>query len=154
MSRTEIAAEPIRVAVTVAVAPDRAWEVFTSELDRWWPGRTHSIAAGEGAAPDRIVLEPGEGGEIYEIHGGSRRHWARIHTWEPPHRLGYTWRVNPEKPATEVAVTFTPVDAGTEVAVVHSGWEAYGDQAAEWRSSYAAPDGWIAVTAAYLAAFE
>ena len=98
--------------MTVAVSPERAWEVFTAQMADWWPLHTHSIAAFEGSVPERLVLEPGVGGEIYEETGGVRRHWARIDGWEPPHRLSYTWHVNPENPPTNVTVTFEPVDGG------------------------------------------
>src|SRR5262249_31079275 len=118
--------EPVRAAVTVAVHPERAWEVFTAGIADWWPVASHSVAAYADAVPEELVLEPYEGGEIYELFGGIKRHWARIHTWRPPRTLGYTWRVNPDNPPTEVVVTFTPVDEGTLVEVVHSGWEAYG----------------------------
>lgn len=144
--------EPIRATVTVAVAPERAWEVFTGEMAAWWPSSTHSVAADEGRRPDSIVVEPRAGGEIYELIGPVRRSWARIHTWEPPRRLGYTWHVNPENPDTEVVVTFDPVPEGTRVEVVHSGWEAYGANRDEKRSSY--DEGWPRVLDAFLQAFS
>ena len=146
------AVEPIRVAVTVAVTPERAWEVFTGELESWWPAATHSVGAGEGRRPDSIVVEPYEGGEIYELIGPVRRHWARIHTWQPPRLLGYTWHVNPERPATDVAVTFEAVADGTRVEVVHSGWEAYAAGRAEMRASYR--DGWPVVLERFEQAFS
>src|SRR5258708_27945720 len=101
----------------------------------WWPVRTHSIAAGEDKAPESLVIEPGVGGEIYEVFGGTRRHWARIHTWELPNRLGYTWHVNPDRPATDVVITFEAIDGGTRVEVVHSALDAYGDAAAGARAN-------------------
>ena len=65
-------------------------------------------------------------------HAGNRRTGSR-----------YTWHVNPENPPTDVAVTFEPVDGGTRVEVVHSGWEAYAAGRAEMRASYR--DGWPVV---------
>ena len=50
MSSTETIA-PIKTAVTVAVSPERAWEVFTAQMADWWPLHTHSIAAFEGSVP-------------------------------------------------------------------------------------------------------
>ena len=144
--------EPVRAAVTVAVQPERAWEVFTTGIADWWPVASHSVAAGEDEVPERLVLEPGAGGEIYELFGGVKRHWARIHTWHPPRTLGYTWRVNPDNPPSEVVVTFTPVEDGTRVEVVHSGWEAYGANRDELRASYGGEDGWARVLEAFAAA--
>ena len=143
--------EPVRAAVTVAVQPERAWEVFTTGIADWWPVASHSVAAGEDEVPERLVLEPGEGGEIYELFGGVKRHWARIHTWQPPHTLGYTWRVNPENPPSDVVVSFTQVEGGTHVEVVHSGWEAYGANRDELRASYGGEGGWPRVLAAFAA---
>jgi uncharacterized protein YndB with AHSA1/START domain len=150
---TSVTIEPIRAAVTISVDPDRAWEVFTAGMADWWPLASHSVAAGEGRVPERLVLEPCEGGEIYEVFAGVKRHWARIHTWQPPRTLGYTWAVNPENPPTEVVVTFTPVGDGTRVEVVHSGWEAYGENRDALRASYAGEEGWARVLGAFAAVF-
>jgi len=149
---TSTTTEPIRAAVTVAVDPERAWEIFTADFATWWPVATHSVAAGEDVVPERIVLEPREGGEIYELFGGMKRHWGRIHTWRPPSTLAYTWAVNPENPPTEVVVTFTPDGDGTRVEVVHSGWEAYGANRDRLRTSYGGEGGWASVLAAFAAA--
>jgi hypothetical protein len=79
--------EPVRVQVTVAVEPERAWEVFVDDLAAWWPVDTHSVAAGDGGVSDRLVVVTGPGGEIFEQTGSVRRHWARFEAWEPPRRL-------------------------------------------------------------------
>jgi uncharacterized protein YndB with AHSA1/START domain len=146
-----LAIEPVRTAVTVAGDSEHAWNVFTRGFASWWPVATHSVAASEDGVPERLVLEPREGGEIYELVGGVKRHWARIHTWKPPNTLGYTWHVNPDNPPTEVVVTFTPVENGTRVEVVHSGWEAYGANRDELRTSYGSEGGWQRVLAAFAA---
>ena len=151
---TPVTIEPVRAAVNVAVSPERAWEVFTAGIADWWPVATHSVAAFEDDVPERLVLEPHEGGEIYELFGGVKRHWARIHTWQPPRTLGYTWRVNPDNPPSDVVVTFTPVDGGTRVEVVHSGWEAYGENRDQLRASYGGEGGWARVLAAFSEAVE
>ncbi len=148
---TSATIEPVRAAVTVAAAPERAWEVFTGDFARWWPTASHSIAAGEEQVPDQLVFEPREGGEIYEVFGGLKRPWARIHTWQPPRTLGFTWVVNPENPPTEMVVTFTPVEAGTRVDLVHSGWEAYGANRDALRSGYGGEGGWPRVLAGFVA---
>lgn len=45
---------------------------------------------------------------------------------DPPHRLAYTycWETIPGAPETRVAVELTAADGGTEVRLVHSGFEA------------------------------
>jgi uncharacterized protein YndB with AHSA1/START domain len=137
--------EPVKVAVFVNVTAERAWQVFTEDATSWWPLHSHSVLAEEGKQPQAIVIEGNVGGEIYEQLGAVRHHWARIHTWEPPSRLAYTWRVNPAGPATEVAISFSAEGAGTRVEVVHSGWEAYADHADEMRANYGGDQGWNTV---------
>ena len=58
--------------------------------------------------------------------------------------------VAPERnPATEVDVRFVPVAAGTRVALVHRGFEAYGDERGPAaRDSYAG--GWPGVLGSFV----
>ena len=44
------------------------------------------------------VLTP-NGGEIYEVNGEARHHWAWITAWEPPRRLAVEWKVDGEATA-------------------------------------------------------
>jgi uncharacterized protein YndB with AHSA1/START domain len=137
---------PVRKTLTVDVSPERAFEVFTAEVGTWWPTKTHSIHQ-EGVTG--VVIEPREGGEMYELaEGGKREHWGRVTAWEPPRRLVLAWHVNPEWAGpTEVEVTFIPEGAGTRVELVHSNWEAAGEGAAEMRDNY--DGGWDVVLAAF-----
>lgn len=139
---------PVRKSVFVACSSERAWEVYTKEVDAWWPTSTHAVNPGR---VREVVLEPREGGEMYEVgEDGGRDHWARVLTWEPPRRLVLAWFVNPEMPApTEIEVTFTPEEDGTRVEVEHRGWERLGEVGAEKRSSY--DEGWEPVLEAYRA---
>ena len=90
------------------------------------------------------MLEPLNGGEIYEESASVRRSWATILAWEPPSLLRFEWHVSPDKPPTEVTVTFTPDGAGTKIELVHAGWEAYADGGST-QSSYGSSGGWKAV---------
>jgi hypothetical protein len=45
---------PVRKSVVVAATPQRAFDVFTAGIDRWWP-KSHGI----GAAPiQQSIIEP------------------------------------------------------------------------------------------------
>jgi uncharacterized protein YndB with AHSA1/START domain len=138
--------DPVRVETVVAVPPERAWEVFTAELGSWWPAETHSVAAYENRRPERVVVEPGVGGDIYEQSGDERHSWATILVWDPPSLLRLEWHVNPENPATEVTVTFTAEEGGTRVRLVHEGWDAYPDGDGT-RDGYGGDEGWGTVFA-------
>lgn len=100
--------EPIRKSLTVPLRPADAFRLFTEGIDGWWPG------AGR-AGPGSLRLRP-EGLD----QGG--RPWATVTAWEPGRRLAMTWHHGHEdgEEPSEVAVTFTPVDAGTRIDLAHA----------------------------------
>lgn len=145
---TEVATiAPVRKSLRVECTPERAFEVFTAEVASWWPMGTHSIHQEE---VTDVVLEPREGGEMYEVTAAGRREpWGRVTTWEPPRCLVVSWYVNPNRPApTEFEVTFTPEDEGTRVVLEHRHWEQAGEGAAEMRDNY--DSGWDLVLAPFV----
>lgn len=117
----------VRAMVAVAVAPDLAFEIFTTEIDLWWRrGPAWRGAAGEQAL---IAIEPREGGRVFEQQGEQLVHEiGRVLAWQPPRRLVFEWRAVNFAPAerTEVEVLFEPEPAGggTRVTVTHTGWAA------------------------------
>ncbi len=144
--------EPVRKSVTVPLRPDAAFRLFTEGMGGWWPGGTHSVSAGRGEKPRGIVVTPGKGGHITEeTHDGRRARWATITAYEPGARLAFDWHVGQgEEEATQVEVTFTPVDLGTRVDLVHDGFAARRGEAMAARDSYRA--GWEIVLGRYLVA--
>lgn len=139
---------PVRKSIRVGCSPERAFQVFAGEVASWWPAQTHSIHHDK---VKDVVLEPREGGEMYELsETGEREHWARVTAWEPPRRLVLAWRVNPETDGpTEIEVTFTPDGDGTLVDLEHRGWEEAGAAAAGMRDNY--ETGWDIVLAQFVA---
>ena len=138
---------PVRKTLMVNCTPERAFEVFTSEVASWWPVRTHSIHKDK---VTDVVIEPRTGGEMYELaEGGKREHWARVTAWEPPGRLVLAWRVNPQTDGpTEIEVTFSPDGSGTRVELEHRYWEEAGENAAAMRENY--EGGWDIVLAPFV----
>lgn len=115
-----------RVSISLAVAPQRAFEVFTQEIDLWWRrGPRFRNARGDSGL---IALEPGVGGRVFESFrrdaGEVVVEIGRTRVWEPPRRLVFAWRNVNFAPAeeTEVEVLFEPSAAGTRVTVMHRGW--------------------------------
>jgi hypothetical protein len=146
-SETESLA-PLRKTVVVAIEPSRAFELFTSHIDKWWPLVTHSV----GLADAVSVTVPGEvGGSIVEtMRDGSTSVWGTVTGWEPPVAVSFTWHPGqPDSWAGDVEVRFIPNDGcGTLVELTHSGWERRSDGATA-RIGYDA--GWEIVLAAYRA---
>lgn len=137
---------PLHKSVTVPWTPAAAFRRFTDEISRWWPYRTHSVGTRD---VDRIVFEGRVGGEIYELHKGGAKHvWGKVKEWQPPHRVAFTWHPG-QDPTTfqDIEVTFTAVDGGTRLNLVHTGWERMGKLAKTARRGY--PIGWTYVLRIY-----
>jgi uncharacterized protein YndB with AHSA1/START domain len=114
--------------MAVAVPQDVAFEIFTTEIDRWWRKGPRFRNAGMNAG--MIRLEAGVGGRLFESieSAGVERVFVvgRVRAWEPPSRVVFTWRNEVFAPNedTEVEVTFAPTATGTRVTVTHRGWAA------------------------------
>jgi len=145
---------PVRRGITVPLAAQAAFDLFTAGLDRWWI-RQYQI----GRTPMRsAILEPRAGGRWYEIgEDGVESDWGRVLVWDPPHRLVLTWQITAEwayDPTliTEVEVTFTEAGEGaTDVSVEHRNLEAYGGSATDMRLTFGGPNGWVGLLTRYAA---
>jgi uncharacterized protein YndB with AHSA1/START domain len=124
----------VRKSIAVSAPVERAFELFTDGIASWWPVGSHSI---HGDEVETVVFERREGGRVYERAGDGRvEDWAFVRVYEPPSRIVLDWRVNPNRPTTEVEVRFVPDGEGTRVELVHSGFEAYGEDGAASHESY------------------
>lgn len=132
----------IRKTIHVDAPVERAFEVFTTGMAVWWPTKTHSLAEGGVEADWRA------GGVVSEKTGANRHEWADVLEYDPPESFRLRWRVNPEKPPTEVHVTFAPDGAGTRVELAHSGWESFAERADEEFRGY--DSGWDTVLGSYV----
>jgi uncharacterized protein YndB with AHSA1/START domain len=127
---TAIAA--VRKSVRVKAPIERAFDVFTAGLTRWWP-HDHGV----GKKPiEKVLMEPRLGGRWLEISkDGTETSVATITHWEPPHRLVMVWQVNAQwEPDTamksEVDVRFrTEGPDATLVELVHHKFETMGAEA-------------------------
>jgi uncharacterized protein YndB with AHSA1/START domain len=129
MTMQTIQIAPVRKIITVNAPQAKAFDVFTSGLDRWWP-KAHGI----GSAPlVQSVIEPRLGGRWYTKHeDGSEAVVGHMRVWEPPSRIVFGWEINAQwKPDTtvssEVEVHFIAVDASTtRVELEHRNFENLG----------------------------
>jgi hypothetical protein len=111
------------------------FELFTTRIDEWWPHATHSVAGDDARS---VHMGSAVGERVYEVtKDGEEHEWGRIIGWEPAARLALTWHPGlATEQATHVEVTFRQTADGTEVTLVHDGWEARGDSAISMRESY------------------
>jgi len=143
---------PVRKSVRVRAPAQRAFEVFTAQIGRWWP-KSHHIGASE---PQTFVIEPHEGGRWFERGvDGVECDIGKVLRWEPPSRLVLAWQLTPDwkfDPAvvTEVEVRFIPDgDQITRVELEHRNLERLGDRAAALRQQIDSPNGWGALLDLY-----
>ncbi|RZT19949.1 uncharacterized protein YndB with AHSA1/START domain [Kribbella sp. VKM Ac-2569] len=117
---------PLVKTVVVPVGVDRAFEAFTAETSAWWPLFSHSVGA---AAANAVRLEGAVGGRIVEYGAdGEIATWGTLSDWDPPKSLSFSWHPGQDpSEAGQVTVTFDATDGGTQVQLVHSGWENRGD---------------------------
>jgi uncharacterized protein YndB with AHSA1/START domain len=114
-----------RISVSVAVPPALAFEIFTADIDRWW--RRGVKFRHSSSRSGLIRMEPAVGGRLFESFDSDGTaqviEVGRVHVWEPPRRLNFTWRNANFAPheQTEVQVDFAPTASGTLVTVTHSG---------------------------------
>ena len=112
------------VALRVKATPERAFAVFTEEIGAWW--RPDMLFQTTPRAPGVMAIEPGEGGRLIEtLASGKVFEIGKIHAWEPPARLVFSWRQAnfPLDLHTEVEVTFEAVGDETRVSVEHRGFD-------------------------------
>jgi uncharacterized protein YndB with AHSA1/START domain len=114
------------VTVFVGVAPDKAFRVFTDEIDLWWrQGPRYRIA---GRLRGQLNFESRLGGRLFETwespSGARTFEVGRVTAWEPPSHLELEWRGANYRPheKTLVDVRFEAARGGTSVTVRHSGF--------------------------------
>jgi uncharacterized protein YndB with AHSA1/START domain len=145
MSARTIRVAPVNKTIRVNAPAARAFEVFTTRFDTWWP-KTHHIGS---ADMKEAVLEPRSGGRWYEKGvDGSECDWGRVLVWEPPNRVVLSWRINSkfvvdDGVTSEVEVRFVAESAAvTRVELEH---RIESGDAEAIRSSVDAPNGWSAI---------
>jgi len=155
MSATTNSPAPVRKTVRVAVPPQKAFEVFTTRMSKWWL-LEHSMLK---APRESVVLEPRQGGRWYErATDGSECSWGYVIAWEPPHRVVLAWQIDGswqfnDKLVTEVEVRFaSDGSSGTRVELEHRNMERFGEGAEALRAAFDGEQGWGAELASFLAA--
>lgn len=118
-------AASVRSEVVVPARRERAFRIFTAEIDRWWPKPTHSVGGEEVVG---VSIDGRVGGLVAEATRDGIRHvWGSVRLWDPPRRAVLAW--HPARPAgdpTELELRFEPADGGTRLILEHRGWDRVG----------------------------
>jgi uncharacterized protein YndB with AHSA1/START domain len=130
MTPSEI--ESVRRRLVVNLGIERAFRLFIERFDAIKP-REHNLLP---VAIAETVFEPRQGGHIYDVGvDGSRCRWSRVLTYDPPHRvvfswdIGPTWQLEPDLSKTsEVEVRFIAESVSrTRVELEHRNLDRHGD---------------------------
>lgn len=133
--------EPLVLTTVVPTTIQHAFMGFTDHPHLWWPIAEHSVygAGSHVEFEENMILETAEDGRTSV--------WGTIDDWQPPMSFHTSWYpASTPLWSTEILVAFRAVDGGTEVRLVHDGWEGAEDPKAT-RESYA--EGWPGVLANY-----
>ncbi|MGK5742701.1 SRPBCC family protein [Micromonospora sp. URMC 103] len=136
----------VRTSIHVAAAPEHAYEVFTSGIDRWW-NRSHHLQPGE---LKQIGVDPYVGGRMWEENdAGDVCTWGRVLVWDPPRTFAFSWLIGtdwkppaPDAVGSRVTVTFTPTETGTQVDLVHDHLDVHGPGWEGVRGAVGGDNGW------------
>ena len=144
---TQAQAATVRQEIVVEAPVERAFRVFTEQLDKIKP-REHNML---GVDIAETVFEPRAGGRIYDRGtDGSECEWASVIAYEPPDRVIFSWNVSPywqvetdQARRSEVEVRFiVQGPERTRVELEHRHLDRHGDGWEGLRDGVAAPDGW------------
>lgn len=117
--------EPVVCTVVVPGAVARAFVGFTEHMHLWWPLEDHGVY-GPGSYvefEENLILETSDDGRTAV--------WGSIDDWQPPLSFHASWHPGSQALwSTELRVAFRAVEGGTELRLVHSGWEGAQDPAA------------------------
>ena len=129
--------DPILKVVDVPLSPAKAFELFTSRINEWWPVESHSVSSGQGAPSKSLTLDAKMGGALVEVAADGTEHvWGHVQEWEPGSALALTWHPGKtDGEMTRVRVVFEAQGEGCRVELTHSGWEAL-ENGADMRKGY------------------
>ncbi len=114
---------PIVKTIMIDAPQQTVFDTFVSKFGSWWP--RDRFVRSSGGVPPTVVLEPREGGSIFELtETGTRLEWGTVTAIEQDRFIRMQWHLG--RPVeTVVEVTFEKVAPDqTRVILTHSGWEA------------------------------
>lgn len=151
---TETLSTRVLQTIVVAAPIDRAFTVFTERFGDFKPPE-HNLLDVPIA---ETVFEPRVGGHILDRGvDGSECRWARIQQYEPPHRVVFSWDIDPQwqiepDPArtSEVEVRFiAEAERRTRVELEHRNLDRHGPSWEAVAGGVSGDGGWPLYLARY-----
>jgi uncharacterized protein YndB with AHSA1/START domain len=116
----------VEESVLVAVAPGKAFELWTLRINDWW--RRGTRYWNDAARAVGLRFEPYKGGrfiEVYDAATGEGFEIGKVTDWAPGRLLAFTWRQAdwPESESISMELRFEPEGSSTRVSFRITGWE-------------------------------
>lgn len=119
----------VQLEITIPLPPEDAFATFVQQMDVWWPRRgvfPYSFAPAT-THPLYIRFEPQLGGRYFETFLDESEYViGRISVYQPPERLGYSWKDPAWQGETKIALAFTAEGAGARVIYQQDGFDKAG----------------------------
>ena len=144
---TDAAVTSVRTSIVVDAPIERAFSVFTEDFGSFKPPE-HNMLEADIA---ETVFEPRVGGHLYDRGvDGSECRWARVLAYEPPHRVLFSWDIDPQweietdlEKTSEWEVRFVAETAErTRVELEHRHLDRHGEGWEGLREGVAGGQGW------------
>jgi len=144
---TQAQSSVVHRQIVVDAPIERAFAVFTERFGDVKPP-DHTLLA---APIAETVFEPRVGGHVYDRGvDGSECRWSRVLVFEPPHRVVFSWDINPQwqidsdaERASEVEVSFTAeTPERTRVVLEHRNLDRHGEGWEGLREGVGGDGGW------------
>ena len=131
--------DPVIRKITVPCPQERAFNTFV-DMGTWWPLEKRSMSLMWIKAPAKqLNVDTKLGGKIVEIAADDQEiHWGTFRKFDPHAHVQFDFHMGlPEDQTGQVDVHFRPLSATeTEVELIHSNWEGYGDLAEMMLNGY------------------
>jgi len=128
-------------SIQIAADPERVFQAYVEKINEWWSwqGKNNRYTwAPDGVEPSEIHFEPQLGGRYFErFADGSEFEIGRITHYDPPNKLAFSWAGRDWPPGESLfELSFDAADEGTLLTLTHSGFEIFGEEAAEMVQGY------------------
>ena len=156
---TETINTSVRKTVVVAAPVERAFAVFTDRFGDFKPPEHNLLRS----PIVETVFEPRVGGHIVDrAADGSECRWARILVYEAPHRVVFSWDIDPQwqlesdpARASEVEVQFiAESEHSTRVELQHRHLDRHGPSWGAVAAGISGDGGWPLYLGRYVALFS
>ncbi len=138
--------DAIQITAKIYAPVEDVFRRFVEQFAEWWP-REYTFAGDDLL---EIGIENRMGGRCFERdRSGVVLVWGEVTTWEPPHKIVFSWWISPqrqieqqEEHASEVDVIVRPSENGAQLELTHRHLSRHSGDWKMMRDMMASKHGW------------